>query len=156
MSMRQRVEEQLRPSIKQVAEWFIKGLKPEWHAIVNTKNVETQEDFDALTEEAKMAERRALERGTSKSKKVIKESSSEDESSTWDSFKSDNEEETKKKGKKKHWESTSLGEVKALPEELKEAKSAAMRRKVFGSQCKVEGHLKEECTTPPTCAICVM
>lgn len=61
LSMRQRVEEQLRPSIKLLAEWFIRGLKSECHAAVNTKNVDTQEQFDALIEEAKIAKRRVLE-----------------------------------------------------------------------------------------------
>ena len=41
LSMRHRVEEKLRPSIKQVVEWFIRGLKPECHVAVNTRKVET-------------------------------------------------------------------------------------------------------------------
>lgn len=70
LSMRQRVEEHMRPSIKQLAEWFIRGLKPECHAVVNTKNVDTQEQFDDLIEEAKISERRALERNK-KEKKIL-------------------------------------------------------------------------------------
>lgn len=66
------------------------------------------------------------------------------------------EKETKKRGKRKAQVSTSLGEVKALLEELKEVKREAVKRKVFCSQCRVKGNLREECTTPSTCAICVM
>lgn len=49
-----------------------------------------------------------------------------------------------------------MEEMQALMNELKEFHREAVRRKVFCSQCKVEGHVKEECTTTPTCAICVM
>lgn len=74
LSMRQRVEEKLSPYIKQVAERFIHGLKPECHATFNTRSMETQEDFDDLTEEVKLAERRALERSAGKFKKVARQS----------------------------------------------------------------------------------
>ena len=75
--MRERVEEQLRPSVKQVAEWFIRGLKSKCHVAINTKNLETQEDFDELIEEAKMRERRASKRTKRRAKE--KNSSSEEE-----------------------------------------------------------------------------
>lgn len=113
------------------------------------------EDFDNLIEEAKMAERRALERGTGKSKKVARQSLRMNQAPqtllNWSTKK-----EAKKKSKKGAQVASSLGEVKALFKELKEVKREAVRRKVFYSQCKVEGHLKEECMTPPICAICIM
>ena len=70
LSMRQRVEEQLRPSVKQLAQWFIRGLKPKCHAAINTKNVDTQEQFDEMINEAKVAKRRALERNKKKKSKI--------------------------------------------------------------------------------------
>ena len=52
--------------------------------------------------------------------------------------------------------SDALGEMQTLLEELKKAKNEVVRRNMFCSQCRMEGHVKEECTTPPTCAICDM
>lgn len=66
------------------------------------------------------------------------------------------EKETKKRGKRKRQVSMSLGEIKEVLKELKEVKREAIRRKVFCSQCKVEKYLTEECTTSPSCAICMM
>ena len=158
LSMRQRVEEQLRPSVKQIAEWFIRGLKPECHAAVNTKNVETQEDFDELIEEAKMAERRASERTKRRAKKKKSSSDEESNSSSSEETGSDTDDQKKKhKKRNKLKKNDVLGEVQALVEELKKTKKGKdFRKNMFCSQCKQEGHIKEECTTTPTCAICLM
>lgn len=58
MSLRQRVEELLWPSLRQEVEWFINGLNPNSHATMDTKTIGTQQQFDQLIEEAKMIERR--------------------------------------------------------------------------------------------------
>ena len=123
LSMRQRVEEQLRPSVKQIAEWFIRGLKPECHAAVNTKNVETQEDFDELIEEAKMAKRRASERTKRRAKK--KKSSFDEESSSSSSERTESDtDDQKKKHKKRNKlkKNDVLGEMQALVKELKKTR----------------------------------
>ena len=52
--MRQRVEDTLNPSIKQLAKWFINRLKSVCHAVVNIRNVETEEYFEAIIVEAKI------------------------------------------------------------------------------------------------------
>lgn len=56
LSMRQRVvEEQVRPTSKQINEWFVNRLKTVSHEAVRTKNAKTQEEFDAIVDEAKVA-----------------------------------------------------------------------------------------------------
>ena len=123
LSMQQRVEEQLRPSIKQVAEWFIKGLKSECHAAINTKNVETQEDFDELIEEAKMAKRRASERTKRRAKKKKSSSDEESSSSSSEGTESDTDDQKKKNKKRNKLKKNDvLGEMQALVEELKKTK----------------------------------
>ena len=157
LSMRQRVEEQLRPTIKQTTEWFINGLKPECHASVNTENAETEEEFDAIVEKAKIAERREQEKKRTRRKRE-KASAQEETFGSSESSSSESEKEDKKKSKKqgKVRKSDALGEMQTLLEELKKAKNEVVRRNMFCSQCRMEGHVKEECTTPPTCAICEM
>lgn len=59
LCMRQRMEDTLKPSIKQLAEWFMNWLELVCHAVVNTRNVETEEDFEAVIVEAKIDERSA-------------------------------------------------------------------------------------------------
>lgn len=50
-----------------------------------------------------------------------------------------------------------LGEVHALMDELKKSKKGNnFRKNMLCSQCKQEGHTKEEFVTTTTCAICVM
>ena len=157
LSMRQRVEEQLRPTIKQTTEWFINGLKPECHASVNTENAETEEEFDAIVEKAKIAERREQEKKRTRRRKE-KTPAEDDTSASSESSSSESKKEDKKKNKKqgKTRKSEALGEMQTLLEELKKAKNEVVRRNMFCSQCRMEGHVKEECTTPPTCAICEM
>ena len=116
LSMRQRVEEQLRPTIKQTTEWFINGLKPECHAAVNTKNAETEEEFDAIVEKPKVAKRREQEKN--KARKEVKKkkenaSSDKETSDSSASSSSESEGENKKKDKKKEKtrKSQALGEM---------------------------------------------
>lgn len=59
------------------------------------KNVETEEDFDALAEEAKTTERRALERSGRIKKKKEKKHLSSDEDDSSDSSASDSDVEKK-------------------------------------------------------------
>ena len=157
LSMRQRVEEQLRPTIKQTTEWFINGLKPECHASVNTENAETEEEFDAIVEKAKIAERREQEKKRT-TRKRNRARSEEENSSSSESSSSESEKEDKRKSGKhgKPQKPDALGEMQTLLEELKKEKNEVVRRNMFCSQCRIEGHVKEECTTPPTCAICDM
>ncbi|NHV87653.1 hypothetical protein, partial [Escherichia coli] len=68
------MEEPLKPSIKQLAEWFINGLEPVCHAAVNTRNVKTEEDFETVIAEAKIAERRAQQKEGEKSRRKSQES----------------------------------------------------------------------------------
>ena len=48
---------------------FINGLKTECHALVNTENAETEEEFDAIVEKAKIAERREQEKKRTRRRK---------------------------------------------------------------------------------------
>ena len=157
LSMQKRVEEQLRPTIKQTTEWFINGLKPECHASVNTENAETEEEFDAIVEKAKIAERREQEKKRTRKKRekaiVEEETSGSSEPSLLESEK-EGKRKSKKQGKSQKLDA--LGEMQTLLEELKKAKNEVVRRNMFCLQCRMEGHVKEECTTPLTCAICEM
>ena len=114
------MEEQLRPAIKKTTEWFINGLKPKCHASVNTKNAETEEEFDAIVEKAKMAERREQEkkRMTRKRKKARSE---EETSGSFESSSSKSEKEDKRNSRRhgKPRKSDALGEMQTLLEELK-------------------------------------
>ena len=48
----------------------INGLELVCHAVVNTRNVETEEDFEAVIAEAKIAKRRAQQKKGDKAKKI--------------------------------------------------------------------------------------
>ena len=124
---------------------------------MNTKNAETEEEFDAIVEKAKIAERREQEKKRTRRRKE-KTPAEDDTSASSESSSSESEKEDKKKSKKqgKTRKSDALGEMQTLLEELKKAKNEVVRRNMFCSQCRMEGHVKEECTTPPTCAICEM
>ena len=69
LCMRQRVEDTLKPSIKQLAKWFINKLEPICHAAINTRIVETKEDFEAVIAKAKLVERRAQYKEGKKARK---------------------------------------------------------------------------------------
>ena len=104
-----------------------------------------------------MAKRREQEkkRTTRKRKKARSE---EETFGSSESSSSESEKEDKRKSRRhgKPQKSDALGEMQTLLEELKKAKNEVVRRNMFCSQCRMEGHVKEECTTPPTCAICDM
>ena len=48
------MEETLKPFIKKLAELLINGLNSVCHVAINTRNVETEEDFEGLIAEAKI------------------------------------------------------------------------------------------------------
>ena len=124
---------------------------------MNTENAETKEEFDALVEKAKIAERREQEKKRTKRRKE-KTSAQDDTSASSEFSSSESEKEDKKRSKKpgKARKSDALGEMQTLLEELKKAKNEVVRRNMFCFECRMEGHVKEECTTSPTCAICEM
>ena len=69
----------------------------------------------------------------------------------------------KKRKKKKNFKEKKktmemIKELQALIEELKKKDNgqAAFWKRLCCALCKTEGNTKEKCTTPPTCAICVM
>ena len=117
----------------------------------------TEEEFDAIVEKAKIAERREQEKKRTRRKRE-KAAVKEETSGSSESSSSESEKEDKKKSKKqgKARKLDALGEMQILLEELKKAKNEVVQRNMFCSQCRMEGHVKEECTTPPTCAICDM
>ena len=128
--MRQRVEDTLKPSIKKLAEWFIDGLELDYHATINTRIVETEEDFEAVME-ANIYKRRAQQKNGKKAQTRNSSSwkhaaSLEDSSSSSSSSGSSDSEEggNRKKKKKKNIMETKktsnmIKEMEALVDELK-------------------------------------
>ncbi|KAI5063480.1 hypothetical protein GOP47_0022027 [Adiantum capillus-veneris] len=103
LSMKQRVEKLLQPSIRQVENWFIRGLNPKCHAAVTTKQVENEDQLEELIEETKVSKRRALERKKKKTQKPSPEKMNNLEESTSSELDGEKHEKSKKeeKGKRK-------------------------------------------------------
>ena len=74
-------------------------------------------------------------------------------------MKKDKKRKKKKNFREKKKTSNMMKEMQALVDELKKKDNnnqGGFQKRVWCGQCRTEGHTKEECTTPPTCAICVM
>ena len=91
--------------------------------MINTENAEAEEEFDAMVEKAKIAERREQEKKRTR-KKREKASAQEETSGSSKSLSSESEKEDKKKSKKqgKARKLDALGEMQTLLEELKKAR----------------------------------
>lgn len=62
LSLRQRVEEPLRPSIKQIEHFFYQGIEPQLSCYSKHKKSGNHDQFDSLIKQTKKAGRRAKEK----------------------------------------------------------------------------------------------